>query len=159
MILLQSQLCHFLHTISSCCFPFSTMVILWSNVSSFSRLSSNIYSQIAPLACRKLIIICHFLKAGTMLTAEGDRMKKTAQTLHTVQHEGQQVTAISTCEPFNPKFGFYLLLEKKSHTQAPRNKSKRPGSHNILGGHVFNGLKDFHRVQPFPCSGSKEIST
>lgn len=27
-------------------------------------------------------------------------MKETAQTLYTVQHEGQAVTAISKCEPF-----------------------------------------------------------
>lgn len=99
----------------ACCFPFSTMVILWSNVSSFSRLSSNIYPQIAPLACRKLIIICHFLKAGTMLTAEGDRMKKTAQTLHTVQHEGQPVTAISKCEPFTQSLAL-IFCWRRNHT-------------------------------------------
>lgn len=114
MILLQSSPCHFLHAISSCCFPFSTMVILWSNVSSFSRLSSNIYSQIAPLACRKLIVICHFFKAGTMLTAEGDRMK-TAQTLHTVQHEGQPVAAISKCEPFIQSLAL-IFSSRRNHT-------------------------------------------
>lgn len=117
------------------------MVSLWSNVSSSSRLSSNIYSQIAPWACRKLVIICYFLKADTTLTAEGDRMKETAQTFHTVQHEGPPVTAISKCEPFHPKFCSQLLLEKKTHTLLPRNKRKRPGSHGIPGGHVVNGQR------------------
>lgn len=90
MFLLQPQPCHFLYAITSCYSPFPTMVILWSNVYSSSRPSSNIYSQIAPLAFRTLIIILNFLKAGTMLTTEGDRMKETAQTLQTVQHEASQ---------------------------------------------------------------------
>lgn len=71
--------------------------------------------QIAPLACRKLTIISHFLKAGTMLTAEGDRMKKTAQTLHTAQHEGQPVTAISKCEPFTQSLAL-IFCWRRNHT-------------------------------------------
>lgn len=42
----------------------------------FLRLSWHLYSQIALLAGRKVIIICHLLKADTKLTVEGDRWRR-----------------------------------------------------------------------------------
>lgn len=89
----HSRLCFSLtHAMS--CHPEEAMFLMLVSLSYHGlhvvlRLSLHLYAQIVLLACRKFIIICHLLKADTKLTVEGDRTKETAQTLHTLLHEGQ----------------------------------------------------------------------
>lgn len=75
-------------------------------VTSVSSPSGSGYS----FAVKELPWLAGSLLKADMLTAEGDRMKETAQTLHTLQHEGQQ--------SLPSKFSW----RGKPHTLPPRNE-------------------------------------
>lgn len=69
------------------------------------------------------------------------------------------VTATPKCGSFHQSSTVSFSWRGKTHTLPSRNKRKRPGSYNVLGGCVFNGLKDFYEVLPLPRAGSEKMAS
>lgn len=158
--LLQSHPCHVLSSrrgnVPHAGSPFPTMVSTWSNASSFSGSATCLLSNSLP----GLQEVYNYLSSSQGRDYANCWGRQDGGDSTNITHTPTWrpvVTAIPKCGSFHQSSTVSFSWRGKTHTLPSRNKRKRPGSYNVLGGCVFNGLKDFYEGLPLPRTGSEKM--